>query len=70
MSPPPCSTFEPDIINLQSWLATATDPDIAAIWRATKYLSKPYSIWLDAWRHSGCPEISMPAPCSEPNSVI
>lgn len=38
--------FEPDIIDLQSWLATTDNPIAAQVWLATKYLSSPYKIWL------------------------
>ena len=55
------SDFEPDIIDLQSWLCVADDAELAAVWQATKYLSSPYDIWLSAWRNAGSPDITMPA---------
>ena len=51
----------PDIIDLQSWLASATDKNLVQIWEATKYLSSPYTLWLKVWRENGTPDITMPS---------
>jgi hypothetical protein len=49
--------YEPDIIELQSWLCMAEDSKVKNFWLATKYLSSPYSVWLSFWRDCGKPNI-------------
>lgn len=56
-----CSTFEPDIIDLQSWLAQSNDNDLKLIWETTKYLSSPYELWISIWKKAGRPDISAPS---------
>jgi hypothetical protein len=55
----PSADFEPDIIDLQSWICTATDVRLSKVWESTKYLSSPYEIWLYVWKSEGRPNISM-----------
>lgn len=50
--------FEPDIVDLQSWLSQSTDKAISHVWEATQYLSSPYATWLAFWKSQGCPDIS------------
>lgn len=56
--------FEPDIVDLQSWLCTTDIPDARAVWECSKYLSAPRALWLSTWKAAGRPDISEPAPYS------
>jgi len=49
--------FQPDIIDLQSWMCTSKDPKVIQAWEATKYLSAPYGVWLFVWKEAGKPNI-------------
>lgn len=53
--------FQPDIVDLQSWMATCEDPFVKKIWEVTKYLSDPYAFWVIIWKEVGSHDISMPA---------
>ena len=47
----------PDIIELQDWLSQTNDSSLKKIYDATKYLSSPYSMWLETWYLYGKPAI-------------
>ena len=51
--------FEPDIVDLQTWMCTCTDKFVSKMWEITKYWSAPYKIWLSVWREVGKPDIEM-----------